>query len=486
MEGMPSFRSAEEPLKDLIDQFLGEHEEDMMTAIAGIIAIPSVKDVAGAQPHAPFGYEVQRALRYTLSVLDCMGFAGENIDYMVGRTRYGSHTGKDYAVMTHLDVVPAGDGWTVPPFEATIRDGRLYGRGTLDDKGPAIATIYALAAARAVLQLSGTEPENAIVLLFGTDEESEWADMTAYQQRYGLPSSGFSPDGDFPVVNSEKGLLGLRLHGAAQERSTLRSACGGVRSNVVPSHAEAVVAVPTGRSDSIRMALAGSEEEDGFRVRVTQQVNDIVITVDGKPAHASTPGKGHNAIGKLLTVLDAVGALEGVPLLQYMARSVGTDWTGQGLGVDIHDEISGSLTFNLGVLNWYNGAGTLDLDIRYPVTATRETVMAVLGPSITAMTTGVTILDDTPPHYVDCSSPLVATLGRAYQDHTYRKPHCISMGGGTYAHLIPNAVSFGPQFPGHPATEHSPDEYIELDDLLVATRIYASAMVALLTGEPRA
>jgi len=120
------------------------------------------------------------------------------------------------------------------------------------------------------------------------------------------------------------------------------------------------------------------------------------------------------------------------------------------------------------------------LDIRYPVTSSKTTVLAILAPSVTAMAASLTILDDTPPHYVDLSSPLIATLAKAYHEHTYATPRCISIGGGTYARLIPGAVSFGPEFSGHPATEHEPDEYIELDDLLVATRIYASAMVDLL------
>ncbi|MCE5193608.1 MAG: Sapep family Mn(2+)-dependent dipeptidase [Candidatus Cryosericum sp.] len=467
-------------MREIIDRFLQDHESDMMMAIAGVIAIPSVKDPSNARPHAPFGNNVERALRYTLGIVNWMGFPGENVEHVVGRARYGSRTGTDYAVLTHLDVVPAGLGWTMPPFAATIQDGRLYGRGAVDDKGPAIATIYALAAARAALEASSIEPKNAIVLLFGTDEESDWMDMKTYLRHHQLPTSGFSPDGDFPIVNSEKGILALRLSSSQKTEGILRSARGGVRSNMVSAHAEAVIVPPPEHRDAIIRALNGCDEADGFMVRTTYDMDHILVSVEGKSAHASTPSKGRNAIGKLLIVLDAAGILDGVPMLQSIARSVGTDWTGQGLGVDLHDLVSGSLTLNLGVLNWENGTGTLDIDLRYPVTSTRETVMSILEPSITAMNAAVTIFDDIPPHYVECSSPLIATLGRAYQEHTYQKPRCISIGGGTYARLIPGAVSFGPEFPGHPATEHSPDEYIELDDLLVATRIYASAMATLL------
>ncbi|MFA4931381.1 MAG: Sapep family Mn(2+)-dependent dipeptidase [Caldisericia bacterium] len=473
-------------MREIIEHYLLDHEKAMMSAIAGALAIPSVKDPATVSHDAPFGLDIARALRYVLDITNWMGFPSENVEGVVGRARFGNTSGTEYAVLTHLDVVPAGDGWTLPPFAATIRDGRLYGRGAVDDKGPAIATVFALAAARAALAASGVEPKNAILLMFGTDEECAWQDMEIYRSRHSLPSSGFSPDGDFPIVNSEKGILAVRLSSSQDANGVLQSAAGGNRTNTVPAHAEAVIATPPHGTDALLNVLHGCDEEDGFTVRTTAGKGRIDVSVDGTPAHASTPGKGHNAIGKLLMVLDTAGILEGLPMLQFLARTVGTGWTGHGLGADLHDDVSGSLTVNLGVLTWEGGVGTLDIDIRYPVTSSRTSVLSVLGPSITAMASALTILDDTPPHYVDPSSPLIATLGKAYHEHTHATPRCISIGGGTYARLIPEAVSFGPEFSGHPATEHGPDEYIELDDLLVATRIYASAMVDLLTGGAQA
>lgn len=477
---VPSRFHPELPLKEIIEHYLLDHEKAMMSAIAGALAIPSVKDSTTVSPGAPFGHDIARALRYVLDIANWNGFPSENVEGVVGRARYGNAAGTEYAVLSHLDVVPAGDGWTLPPFAATIRDGRLYGRGAVDDKGPAVATVFALAAARAALVASGVEPKNAILLMFGTDEECTWQDMEIYRSRHSLPSSGFSPDGDFPIVNSEKGILAIRLSSSQDANGMLQSATGGNRTNTVPAHAEAVIAKTSHDMDALVNVVHECDEQDKFTVKVTAEGDQVRVSVDGKPAHASTPGKGHNAIGKLLMVLDAAGVLEGLPVLQFLARTVGTDWTGHGLGAELHDDVSGSLTLNLGILKWEGGNGSLDVDIRYPVTSSKTSVLAVLGPSITAMASGLTILDDTPPHYVDPSSPLIATLGKAYHEHTHGTPRCISIGGGTYARLIPGAVSFGPEFSGHPATEHGPDEYIELDDLLVATRIYASAMVDLL------
>jgi succinyl-diaminopimelate desuccinylase len=475
-------RGVEDVLNGAINRYLVDHEQQMMCAIAGALAIPSVLDLSTVAPDAPFGRPIEDTLRYVLSVANWLGFPSENVDHLVGRARFGG-SGKEYAVLSHLDVVPAGTGWTVPPFAATLREGRLYGRGSIDDKGPAIASIFALAAARSALETAGIEPSHAILLLFGTDEESDWRDMEYYRAHHGLPSSGFSPDGDFPIVNGEKGILGLRLASMKGAGSMLKAAKGGTRVNVVPQHAEAVIAATPDRLMTLLDVAATSRRDDGFIVNARGSGDEVTVSVDGSSAHASTPAKGKNAITRLLGILDSAGVLQGLPMLQFIARSVGMDWTGRDLGVNLSDQISGGLTLNVGVLDWNDGAGSIDIDIRYPLTSSKSSVMGILGPLLTTTASAVTILDDTPPHFVAPSSSLIATLGRAYREHTYAEPRCVSIGGGTYARLIPDAVAFGPAFPGHPTTEHGPDEYIELDDLLVATRIYASAMLALLTGQ---
>ena len=183
-----------------------------MVALSGALAIPSVKDSATANSDAPFGKEVRRALEFMLKTAEGRGFTAENMDNYVGRVRWGGD-GIQYAVPTHVDVVPEGTGWTVPPFAGTIKDGRLYGRGSTDDKGPGVASIFALAAAHAALQAQHIEPRNAIMLLFGTDEESGMSDFDYYFKKYGTPETGFSPDGEFPIINGEKGILNLQLVG---------------------------------------------------------------------------------------------------------------------------------------------------------------------------------------------------------------------------------------------------------------------------------
>src|SRR5450756_2301570 len=172
-------------MKKAIDNYLNDHENEMMVALSGALAIPSVKDSATANSDAPFGKEVRRALEFMLKTAEGRGFTAENMDNYVGRVRWGGD-GIQYAVPTHVDVVPEGTGWTVPPFAGTIKDGRLYGRGSTDDKGPGVASIFALAAARAALQAQHIEPRNAIMLLFGTDEAVSYTHLRAHETRHDL------------------------------------------------------------------------------------------------------------------------------------------------------------------------------------------------------------------------------------------------------------------------------------------------------------
>lgn len=76
-----------------------------------------------------------------------MGFQTRDVDGHCGWCEYGE--GEEMvAVLCHLDVVPAGDGWHYPPYDCTWAEGRIYGRGVIDDKGPAAAALYALKAVR--------------------------------------------------------------------------------------------------------------------------------------------------------------------------------------------------------------------------------------------------------------------------------------------------------------------------------------------------
>lgn len=467
-------------MKKAIDNYLSEHQNEMLAALSGAIAIPSVKDSATATSHAPFGRDVGHALEFMLRTAEGLHFTPENLENYVGRVRWGGD-GVQYAVLAHVDVVPEGTGWTVAPFAGTIKDGRLYGRGSTDDKGPGVAAIFALGAARAALQAQHIEPKNAIMLLFGTDEESGWQDFDYYFKKYGVPESGFSPDADFPIVNGEKGILNLQLVGHSPSGSILRRAQGGTRSNIVPQHAEADLVADVEKLKRLQ-GLIDRLPADEFAVTTTLKDGTLHVSVEGVSAHAATPEKGRNAIGKLLQVLDAIHCLEDDDSLRFLAREIGTEWTGHRVGVDFSDDISGVLTLNLGTLTVDRDQSTAVINIRYPIKVTSKQVTDQFVERLLGTKVEFTVLGDQVPHYVDPSTPLVMTLKKAYTEYTGTEARCFAIGGGTYARAIPGAVAFGPLFPGRPMTEHGPDEYIDVDDLMKAAHIYAYAMAELLKG----
>ena len=272
---------------DFLDRIQQEQPE-MISTLQELIAIPSVKaDPAGAD--APFGREIARALEYVLAWGERHGFTTKNLSGYAGHLEYG--TGEELVgVLVHLDVVPAGEGWRFPPFSGTVADGKIYGRGANDDKGPAVAVMYALKA----LKESGVKLGKKIRIIFGCDEESGWQCMEHYFKHERKPDYGFTPDAYFPLINSEKGQMALKFEGRATadgDGVVLLAFTGGTRRNVVPESAEAVLAFRTrsfgtgqGGDSSPRnqrdrgIGLTGKKPTESQRARVS--------------AHGSTRSRG--------------------------------------------------------------------------------------------------------------------------------------------------------------------------------------------------
>ena len=283
---VPSRFHPEMSLKEIIERYLLDHEKAMMSVIAGALAIPSVKDPTSVSPDAPFGHDIARALRYVLDVTNWMGFPSENVEGVVGRARYGNAAGTEYAVLSHLDVVPAGDGWTLPPLcsDPSGTDAFMVVEPSTTRVRPSHRSSHLLLRAPHFAE-SGVKPKNAILLMFGTDEECNWQDMDVYRSRHSLPSSGFSPDGDFPIVNSEKGILAFRLSSTQDPNSMLQSATGGNRTNTVPAHAEAVIARTSHDMDALVNVVHECDEQGKFTVKVTAEGRPVPC-IGGRQAGA--------------------------------------------------------------------------------------------------------------------------------------------------------------------------------------------------------
>jgi succinyl-diaminopimelate desuccinylase len=412
---------------------------------------------------------------------DQHGFVTQNRLGYAGHLEYGDGE-ETIGVLVHLDVVPAGEGWRYPPFSGTVSGGKIYGRGAIDDKGPAVAVMYALKA----LKDCGVKPKKKIRVIYGCDEESGWACMDHYFKYEKKPDYGFTPDASFPLINSEKGQLGLKVEGKVKGEDggvMLESFTGGTRRNVVPEQAVAVLAFSGPeqlRQGKVVLNVAGAGK---IQVQELPATNKLKVVATGVSAHGSTPEQGENAITKLAQVLTAINWQgDAGELIHFINDCLGaTD--GQGMGIACWDEVSGALTVNLGVIKLENGQVELEMDIRAPHAVDLVQMKKKTEAKFKDYDLDITASSILPPHYLPEDSRLVQTLLRVYREETGDLSKPVATGGRTYAMTLGNGVAFGPVFPGQAETAHQKDEYFAIDDLMTCTRIYAQALYELAKEE---
>lgn len=453
-----------------IHAYLDAHKQEMFDDLAAQIRIPSAK--TDPTPNAPFGQGCVDALKDFLIRAERLGFATKNVDNYMGCVDMGDPE-NCFGILVHLDVVPEGQGWLHDPYGAEIVGDVMYGRGTLDDKGPAISAMYAMAAIRdACIPLT-----RGVRLLLGTDEESGSQDMEYFLTKEKLPPIAISPDAEYPVVNIEKGMLRLALSASydAPNGPRLLSMQGGTRANVVPAEVTALVAGVD--LAYVRGAASAVTAQTEVAFSCEQKGDSIEITAFGFGAHASRPDTGKNAINALLTLIAALPLAEGdaANKLRALAKAFPIDgYYGQHAGIRLWDDVSGELTVNLGLIEADENSFAATLDIRYPITANFEMLTMLL-----ADTTGlqVDVKSHMTPHYVSEKSDLVQALLRAYEAETGLTGECLAIGGGTYARQIPGSVSFGCLLPGDPDSMHQPEECVKLEKVLLNAKVLAAAIV---------
>ena len=441
-------------------------QQDLIACLQENLQIPSVQ--GEAEKDAPYGVQVRACLDHVLNTAKKLGFRTVDVDHHLGWCEYGE--GEEMvAVLGHLDVVPAGDGWTCDPFGGEIRDGNIWGRGTTDDKGPTIAALFALAA----LRDSGLPLKRRVRLLFGCNEETGSADVKYYLAQGGeIPVMGFTPDGEYPVINGEKGIINATFSISYEQSGDLRllSIHGGTAPNVVPAHACAKLACTPELAGRIARLKAPN-------IRFTETDYGLFMEAEGVSAHGSTPGLGENAIGRLLLALDTLpftGKL--AQAIHFLASTLGMETDGASAGIALEDAISGGLTLNLGTLNADAAHMSMKINYRYPVTKDYADCAPIFNAKFAEA--GFTL--DSEVHkaklYIPGDSQLVQTLMKVYREQTGLdgQPKCI--GGGTYAKMLPNTLAFGPIFPGDEIREHKPDEYISIENLMKNAQIIAAAM----------
>ena len=463
--------------REKIDAFIDAHRSEMIEDICELCRINSEK--MPAEEDMPFGPGAAECLDTALDMAEGYGFEVLEYDGYVGCVDMNEKP-RQLDILAHLDVVPAGEGWReTEPFDPVERDGRLFGRGTADDKGPAVAALYAM---RAVKEL-GIPLERNVRLILGTDEECGSSDIKYY---YGIEKEApmtFSPDAEFPVTNIEKGRLQGHFAARCVPSATLprlNRIEAGTKVNVVPGKAKAVV---EGMDMTCLQAAANdTSAETGVKILIESQGSVCTITVTGAGAHGSKPEDGNNALTGLLVLLGRLpfAPCEQIELVKKLAALMPHgDVNGTTMGVDMRDDISGRLTlaFTMLTVDTFDVDG--QFDCRIPVCGTKETVLDVIKARMKEQ--GITLLNDSmvPPHHVDGDSLFVKTLLNVYEEYTGEKGECQSTGGGTYVHELENGVAFGASMPGTDNRMHGADEYAIVEDLVTSAKIFAMVIVRL-------
>ena len=463
--------------KNEIEAYVDSHRQEMLDDICALCRINSEKMPYSAGK--PFGEGAFAALNEALEMAEKYGFAIRNYDNYVGTIDMNDKEAQ-LDILAHLDVVPAGEGWTVTePFSPIEKDGKLYGRGTADDKGPAMAALYAM---RAVKEL-GIPLKKNMRLILGTDEECGSSDIAHYYKTEKEAPMTFSPDGAFPVVNIEKGRLPGHFTAnweASEALPRLVRLNAGVKTNVVPGKAFAVIAGLS--TEELEKAAKEITEQTGVTFVFETVEEGVSVTAVGVGAHASLPQDGNNALTALLTYVTALplAACAQTEMLKNLCELIPHgDTAGAALGIAMSDELSGALTLAFSILNVDESSLEGQFDTRAPLCATKENCLDVAKAAMQAK--GITFLTDhmTPLHHVDENSPFIQTLNKAYEEYTGLEGGCVALGGGTYVHDLENGVAFGASFPGTDNRMHGADEFAVIDELLASAKIFAQVIVDL-------
>jgi len=484
----------EKEFASYLDTWIPAHKREILDFLLGLLKINSVG--ADAVDGKPFGAEVDDAFRFYLNKAKDLDMTVKDVDGHAVHAEVGS--GKEMAMaLTHIDIVPVGDGWTKDPF-GEVSDGTIYGRGAQDNKGPTTACLFAMKA----LVDSGAPLKRRVRHVVGGNEESGFRCVRHYFEVEEQPTYGFSPDAAFPLVFAEKGSMNVvagfevRGGGAAavsgdqSGKARVISFEGGDRVNIVGPWAKATLSVPEGKEDEIILVLKGSI--DGARAlaggpgplefEFENGKGTVKVSAKGKGAHAASPSGGTNAITGLAFILAGLrDRLEFSEAFGFAAEAA--EIYGKGLNIESSDDVSGRLSCNLGLARTEEAGGKKVIrctyNIRFPVKVDGESLKQRALSCKRPAGIAIEVPNVGKSHYTDPESYIVKALLKVYREETGDMSPPIAIGGGTYARVINSGVAFGPVLPGAPEVAHQADERISLDDLWFMVRVYARALFAL-------
>lgn len=444
------------------------NRDNYIRELCDLLKINTILDPTTIANDAPFGAGCEQAIEYFLDKAKKDGFVVENSDNYAGHVEYGNSESETLVgILAHLDVVPVSDDWSHDPFDPLIKDGKIYARGAMDDKGPLMATYIALR----MIKERGIKLKNKLRFIVGCNEETGWECLNHYFKHYPLPAFGISPDADFPVINGEKGILSVYLNSEYLYDDEVVSFTGGERLNIVIPKAKAVM-----KNDHYIEFNQYLKDHNlkGSRVKVGDFYEYEIV---GKAAHAMEPEKGINAGIHMANFLQQFTRNK---MIKFIAKAFTDDVNLEYFNFDYSHPEMGIVTNNVGIIKIDQTTCNLSLNIRYPIGFSVKDFIDTLNKIGFEFGVFVDNYTDNIPHYVESNSELVQGLYDIYVKHTgdsVNKP--FSIGGGTYARILPKGVAFGMEMPGDETVAHITDEYLKIDAFLKGIEIYYDALIFL-------
>ncbi|WP_270647070.1 dipeptidase PepV [Paeniclostridium hominis] len=462
---------------DILNNQIDELKNDLLNDIVDMVKIPSVE----GEPldGFPFGKNVGKALEKALEISQKLGFKTKNIDGYMGYAEFGE--GEDYiAVVGHLDVVPEGSGWKYEPYGGEIDNGKIYGRGVLDNKGPIISALYGLKA----IANSNIKLDKKVRIIFGTNEETGFNDIPYYLSKEKPPIMGFTPDCKYPVVYGERGIGRLNI----KKKINLSgiNAYGDFRSNVIPDNCNIDIPKIYIHEDIIcYLEDRASIENDTIKIsdKIDIKINSETITISayGKQAPANAPQVGENAITNVIKYLLEENFINDEELnnfFKFIDKYFYNEYYGEKLGINFEDKLTGKLYLAPYELKCNNEEITFSFGVRYPMTCKIDYITDAIK-KVLDFNIVLNIERNFNPVNFDKDSHLVKSLQLAYERVTGLDGTPTTTSGGTYAKVMPNIVPFGPSFPGQKGIAHNHDEYMDIDDIILNAKIFANAIYEL-------
>ena len=463
-------------MNNTLNNYIDKMKDEIIDKTCGIINIPSVFNNNDGS-NTPFDKHTVEALNYILDLGESFGFRTKNIDNKCGYIEFGEGD-KLLGIIGHLDVVPAEDDWTYSPFNAKIDNANIYGRGTIDDKGPVIAALYAMKAVADNYTLN-----KRVRLILGLNEENDWKCIERYKETEELPNISFSPDAGFPCIYAEKTIESLYLKEKYTKNPLLyieNISTNNNAINVVPKYCSVTLKYDNSKITNIIEDLKKLIDKYNYNINIEEIDSSTLKLVSlGISAHAAHPELGENALSKLLIILNDLFTLYNIRLdiLEYFTKYIGDDFTGKNLGINFEDE-SGILTLNTAQFILEDNTLSIGFNLRVPVTIDYNIIEKAFNKYCTNnLETKVARIQE--PLYLEKTHPLVKQLCDIFNEYNNSNLPPIAIGGGTYARAFDNCISFGPQMPNDKDMCHQTDEFISIENLIFCAKVYAEAILKL-------